>query len=179
VDLAHDQRPNRKRIYLPSTIACLVIVGVLSYLVTSQHAPSQRQLSRHGSHAPADTTAIEAAASQAIATARVDGSPIDSGFPVLSNPSSRFHVPMTTDGGETEGPGTFMLAFVCAGNGKVEATLSVGESATHMSAACSLQPTPMRVHLSARQAGQVFVQFAAQERETVAIAYELACNNYS
>ena len=86
---------------------------------------------------------------------------------------------MTTDGGETEGPGSFMLAFVCAGTGKVEATLSVGKSAAHMSAACSLRPTPIRIHLRVRQAGQVFVQFAAKERETVAIAYELASNNYS
>jgi hypothetical protein len=81
---------------------------------------------------------------------------------------------MSTDGGVDGNPGNYIVAFVCAGTGEVEATLSVGKAATRMRAACSPQPEPTQLHLNSRQAGQVFVQFSARERETVAVAYKLA-----
>jgi hypothetical protein len=133
-----------------------------------------RRLTQPTSHAPANTTTIEAAARQAIAAVSVAGSPMWDGFPVISSLPSNLGV--SIDGGVNGNPGNYILAFVCAGGGEVEATLSVGKSATRVTAACSLQPAPTQLHLNARQAGQVFVQFAARERGTAAIAYKLASN---
>lgn len=101
---------------------------------------------------------------------------MDIGFPVISNDGTGLGLPMTTDGGEDTGPGSHTLAFVCAGIGQIEATLSIGDSTTRVKVTCGLQPEPSQLSLKDHHPGQLYVQFAALKQETVAIAYELTSN---
>jgi hypothetical protein len=142
--------------------------------MTSRHALSRRHHGRPQSHAPASTIAIEATARRSLAAASVAGSLMETGWPVLSSPSSSLYVPMSTDEDVRVDRGKYNLVFVCAGVGEIEATLSAGKSATRMRVACSLQPGPMRLHLSARKGVNLFIKFAALRHGTVAIAYKLA-----
>ena len=99
---------------------------------------------------------------------------MDTGFPIISDDGTGLGLPMTTDAVEDAGLGSHTLTFVCAGIGQVEATLSIGKSATRVKAACGLQPEPIELSLKNHHPGRLYVQFAALKRETVAIAYELA-----
>lgn len=119
-----------------SLAACLAIIGVLAYLVVGKQGVLHRGLVRHRSHASLSTAAIETAAARALNAAKLIGSPIDTGFPVLSNVSSGLGTPITTNGDEYLGPGHYMLAFACAGTGHIEATLSIGTSRARLRAAC-------------------------------------------
>jgi hypothetical protein len=166
----------------PYVLAALLLAAVAvggGYLAAGSANP-HHHLIRRGNHAPdyaAYVAAIEAKARRAIAPVTVTGSLMDAGFPVIVNPFNpvnRIGTPMTTDGGSREGPGRFELAFTCAGHGKLEATLSVGEAASHMMASCGPQTVPISIYLDAHRAGLLFVQFAARGRETVAVAYKLA-----
>lgn len=167
---------SQRRIYFSGAIACLVIVGIFVDLITNNHSASHRHPTQRESHASVNIAAIEAAAHHALAVASVVGSPMDIGFPVISNDGTGLGLPMTTDGGEDAGPGSHTLAFACAGIGQIEATLSIGKSTTRVKAACGLQPEPSQLSLMDHHPGQLYVQFAALKRETVAIAYELASN---
>jgi uncharacterized protein DUF6023 len=175
VNRAPDAQVNRKLIFISSAIACLVMAGVFVHLVTSKHARSSGHITHPESHAPANFTAVETAARKAMAVTNVAGPWMQSGWAVLSNPPSRLGVPVNTDGDDRVDPGNYTLVFACAGTGKVEASLWAGrKSATRVSADCSMQPQPIRLRLSVRQAASLYVRFAAAERETVAIRYKLA-----
>lgn len=152
------------------------MVGIFVDLIISDHSVSHRHPRQRESHASVNISAIQAAAHHAIAVASVVGSPMGIGFPVISNDGTGLGLPMTTDGGEDTGPGSHTLAFVCAGIGRIEATLSIGKSAARVKATCGLQPELIQLSLKDYHPGQLYVQFAALKRETVAIAYEVASN---
>lgn len=91
-------------------------------------------------------------------------------YGVLANPGSTLGAPITTDGGVRVGPGRYLLAFACVGTGQVDAEIWVRKASAKGRATCQRRPELVQLDLTAHQAGPVYVQFAATQRETVAIA---------
>lgn len=124
-------------------------------------------------HSRLDSThasgALKAAAARAEAAINVPGE-IVGVYGVLASPGSSLGAPITTDGGVRVGPGRYLLAFACVGTGQVDAEIWVRKASAKVRATCQRRPELGQLDLTAHQAGPVYVQFAATQREIVAIA---------
>jgi hypothetical protein len=112
---------------------------------------------------------LDDTANRALAGLNVPGE-IDELAGRLANPLSSVGTPMTTDGGEWVRAGRYVLAFDCVGSGQVQAAIWISNARASVRTTCQRRPVPIRLYLTAPKAGSLFMQFAATQRETVAIA---------
>jgi hypothetical protein len=131
--------------------------------------PAGRHDHRPGNRSAHIIAVLDDTANRALAGINVPGEIIGIAG-LLANPRSSVGAPMTTDGGTWVRAGRYVLAFDCTGTGQIEAAIWIGNARAHVRAACQRQPVPVRLYLTASRAGSLFMQFAAEQRETVAVA---------
>jgi hypothetical protein len=152
-----------------AAIALLASVFVAACSGTPSANPGERHVHRPSNPSAHTIAVLDDKANRALAGIKVPGE-IFGIAGRLASPLSGVGTPMTTDGGTRVRAGRYVLAFDCTGTGQIEATIWISRARAHVRTTCQRQPAPVLLYLTAPRAGALYVQFAAGQRETVAVA---------